>query len=500
MCPKIPASVRQSRRLALWVLCAATLVIILDGTIVTVALPSIQRDLSFSASNLSWVMNAYMITFGSLLLLAGRLGDLVGRRRMFISGLAVFTAASLLCGLSTASGMLIVARFAQGAGAAMVSAVSLGMIVTLYPEPRQRARAIGAFSFVGAVGASIGLLLGGVLTELASWHWIFFVNLPAGAAAGVLALYVLEDDRGTGLRSGADWLGALLVTAGLVCAVYAIVGTARYGWSSAHTLGTAGLAVALLVTFVIRQAIARPPLLPLSLFRARSVSVANLAQLLVIAAAFGFQVVVTLYFQQVLRYGPAAAGLALFPAAAVIGTVSLGFSARLASRFGQRTVLLAGLVLIVAGFGVLARIPVHGGYLVHVLPALLVFGLGGGLTLPALASLAMSAATEGDAGLTSGLFNTTQQVGAALGVAVLSTLAAARTASLRSGGLDRASALTGGYRLAVAIAACLTMAATIMAAGALWSAGPHGRRWGRVRARRADAHEDRATTRPVTGP
>lgn len=392
---------------------------------------------------------------------------------MFISGLAVFTVTSLLCGLSTESGMLVAARFVQGAGGAMVSAVSLGMIVTLFPEPRQRAKAIGAFSFVGAVGASIGLLLGGVLTELASWHWIFFVNVPAGVAAAVLARYVLEADQGTGLRSGADWLGAMLVTAGLMCGVYSIVGTARYGWSSAHTLGAAGLAIALLAVFVIRQATARTPLLPLRLFAARSVSGANLAQLLVIAAAFGFQVVITLYFQQVLGYGPAAAGLALFPTAAVIGTVSLGFSARLASRFGQRTMLLAGLVLIVAAFGVLTQIPVRGGYLGHVLPALVIFGLGGGLTLPALASLAMSAATEGDAGLTSGLFNTTQQVGAALGVAVLSTLAAARSASLRSGGLGAASALTGGYRLAIAISAGLTAAAIGAAAVALWSRRPH---------------------------
>ena len=222
----VPAAGTGRRQLALWLLCAASLMIILDGTIVTVALPSIQRDLRVSAANLSWVMNGYLIAFGSLLLLAGRLGDLAGRKRMFLSGLAVFTAASLLCGLSTGPAMLIAARFAQGIGGAMVAAVSLGMIVTLFPEPREQAKAIGAFSFVGAAGASIGLVLGGVLTETIGWHWIFFVNVPIGILASLSAARVLAADRGTGLRGGADWLGALAVTAGLMLGVYAIVGTA----------------------------------------------------------------------------------------------------------------------------------------------------------------------------------------------------------------------------------------------------------------------------------
>jgi EmrB/QacA subfamily drug resistance transporter len=464
MSSKMLVTAGRSRWLALWVLCAASLMIILDGTIVTVALPSIQRDLRFPAAGLSWVINAYLIAFGGLLLLAGRLGDLVGRKRMFISGLAAFTVASLICGLSTGPGILIAARFAQGIGGAMVSAVSLGMIVALFPEPQDRARAIGAFSFVGAVGASAGLLLGGVLTEAASWHWIFFVNLPAGVIAGAAGLYLLETDPGSGLRAGADWPGTLLATSGLMLGVYSIVGTARYGWGSGHTLGTAGVAVALIIAFVTRQAAARTPLLPLRILSARNVSGANLAQLLVIAAAFGFQVIITLYMQRVLGYAPAAAGLALSPTAAVIGTVSLGFSARIGARVGERAMLLAGLLLIAAGLATLIGIPVHGGYAAHLLPGLLMFGLGGGLTLPALASLGMSGATPGDAGLASGLFNTAQQVGAALGVAVLSTLAAARTASLRADGLSSASALTAGYRLALATATGLTVAAIIAAA------------------------------------
>jgi EmrB/QacA subfamily drug resistance transporter len=452
------------RQFALWLLCAASLMIILDGTIVTVALPSIQRQLGFSAANLSWVLNAYLIAFGSLLLLAGRLGDLIGRKRMFVSGLAAFTAASLLCGLSTGTGMLIAARFAQGIGGAMVTAVSLGMIVTLFPEPREQAKAIGAFSFTGAAGASIGLVLGGVLTEAVGWHWIFFVNVPIGILALLPAVKLLTADRGTGWRGGADWLGAFLVTAGLMLGVYAIVGTSRYGWGSARTLGTAVVAVVLLAAFVTRQATARAPLLPLRLFSSRALAGANLAQVLVIGAAFGFQVMITLYMQRVLGYGAAASGLGLLPTAVVIGTVALGASARIAARFGQRAMLLAGLGLITAGLALLTRVPGHASYPASLLPALLIFGAGGGLALPALASLGMSGVTDSDAGLASGLFNTTQQIGAALGVAVLSTLAAAQT----RGQHEADASSVAGYHLAFAVGAGLSGAAIVVAAVALW--------------------------------
>jgi len=469
MSGRTPVTSDSRRQLALWLLCAASLMIILDGTIVTVALPSIQRQLGFSAAGLSWVVNAYLIAFGSLLLLAGRLGDLIGRKRLFLSGLAAFTVASLLCGLSAGPAMLIAARFAQGTGAAMVSAMSLGMIVTLFPEPREQARAaIGAFSFVGAAGASIGLVLGGVLTEAVGWHWIFFVNVPIGALAMLPAVKVLDADRGPGLRNGADWLGALLVTAGLMLGVYAIVGTSRYGWGAARTLGEAAVAVALLAAFVARQAQARTPLLPLRLFSVRDLAGANLAQLLVIAAAFGFQVMITLYMQRVLGYGAAASGLGLLPTAAVIGTVALGLSARIAARFGPRAMLLAGLGLITAGLAQLTQVPVHASYPVCLLPPLLVFGAGGGLCLPALASLGMSGATPADAGLASGLFNTTQQIGAALGVAVLSTLAAAQTRSQHSADANTATVLAAGYHLAFAVGAGLGGAAIVVAAAVLW--------------------------------
>jgi EmrB/QacA subfamily drug resistance transporter len=463
------------RRLALALLCGASLMIILDGTIVTVALPSIQRDLGFSVTGLSWVMNAYLVAFGSLLLLAGRLGDLSGRKRMFLSGLAVFTTASLLCGLSAGPAMLIATRFMQGIGGAMVSAVSLGMIVTLFPEPREQAKAIGAFSFVGAAGASIGLVLGGVLTQAVGWHWIFFVNVPIGVLVFLLAFRVLAADRGPGLRAGADWLGAALATAGLMLGVYAIAGTSQYGWGSARTLAPAALAVLLLATFVARQATARVPLLPLRIFSVRNVAGANLAQLLVIAAAFGFQVIITLYMQRVLGDSAAASGLGLLPAAAVIGIVSLGFSARIAARIGQRAMLLAGLLLVAAALTMLARVPAHGSYSAHLLGPLVLFGAGAGLTLPALASLAMSGATRSDAGLVSGLFNTTAQIGAALGVAVLGTLAATRTAGLHATGPASAYALAGGYRLSFAVGAGLALAAVIVAAVLLRRPGsaPH---------------------------
>jgi EmrB/QacA subfamily drug resistance transporter len=461
-----PARSRR-RGLALAVLCAATLMIILDGTIVTVALPSIQNRLGFSATGLTWVMNAYLIAFGGLLLLAGKLGDRLGRRRVFLIGLVVFALASLACGVSTEPGMLIGARFAQGVGGAMVTAVSLGMIVALFEEPRERARAIGAYSFVGAGGASIGLVLGGVITEAASWHWIFFVNLPIALVSGFAAARLLPPERAASQRETIDAAGAVLVTAGLMLAVLALVGTAEHGWGSARTLVVAAAAAVLLAGFAVRQATAAAPLLPLRIFAAREVSGTNVAQVLVIAAAFGFQVLITLYMQRVLGYSAAASGLGLIPTAAVIGAVSLGASARLSARFGARPVLFTGLALVLAALLLLTRIPVHGSYLVHLLPALLVFGAGGGLTLPALATLGMSGATDADAGLVSGLFNTTQQVGAAIGVALLSTVAAGRTTSLLGAHESTALALTAGYRLAFTVGAAMSGAALVLAAALL---------------------------------
>ncbi|GAB3966322.1 MFS transporter [Actinoallomurus acanthiterrae] len=457
-----PSSPVRSRTAALVALCAGTLMIILDGSIVTVALPAIQRDLRFSPANLTWTVNAYMIAFGGLLLLAGRLGDLIGRKRVFVTGLVLFTAASLLCGLATGQEMLIAARFLQGIGGALTSAVSLGMIVTLFPEPRERGTAIGAFSFVGAAGASIGQVLGGVLTEAINWHWIFFINLPIGVATLLLAIRVLPGDRGLGFAAGADAIGALLVTAGLMLTVYTIVQTSHHGWAAPSTLVLGAISVALLAAFVLRQATAAAPLLPLRMFRSRNVSGANVIQVLMVSALFGFQILIALYLQNVQGYGALATGLALLPAAGTIAAVSLLLSARLIARFGERTVLLTGLALLVAGIGLLTRLPVHADYVVDLLPTMLLAG-GFGLAISALTALGMSGARPDDAGVASGLFSTTQQVGGALGVAVLSTLAAAHTTRLATHGHDRASALTGGFQLAFGIGAGLLAVAFILA-------------------------------------
>ena len=453
--------VERSRWLALTVLCAAMMMIILDGTIVTVALPTIQRDLGFSASGLAWVVNAYLIAFGGLLLLAGRLGDLIGGKRVFIAGLVVFTVASLLCGLSVNPAMLITARFVQGIGGAMASAVSLGMIVRLFPEPREQAKAMGAYSFVGAGGASVGLVLGGVLTQALSWHWIFFVNLPLGVVAVVAGVRLLDDQPGLGLRAGADAVGAVLVTAGLMIGVYSIVETTAYGWGSARTLGGFGFAVVLLSLFFVRQAVARAPLLPLRILRSANVSAANAVQALTVAAAFGFQVLIPQFMQRVLGYGAAAAGVGMLPAAILIGTLSIGVSARLIARFGLRAMLAAGLAPLVVGFAWLSRVPAHASYPVDLLPTMLLVG-GFGLAFPAMITLAMSGASASDAGVASGLVNTTQQVGAALGVAVLSTLAAARSSHLLAAGRSPAEALTGGYHVAFGLGAVLAAAALLL--------------------------------------
>ena len=454
---------RDTRWPALVVLCAGMLMIILDGTIVNVALPAIQDDLGFSQSSLAWVVNAYLVAFGGLLLLAGRLGDLIGRRRIFLVGLTLFTGASLLCGLAPSAETLVAARFLQGIGGALTSAVILGMIVTMFPQPGEQAKAIGIYSFVASAGASIGLLAGGVITDALSWHWIFFVNLPFGIAAAVLARRLLEKDPGIGLAAGADLPGAALVTSGLMLGVYTIVAAADNGWTSASTLGFGALSVALLVGFVVRQMTARTPLLALRIFRSRNVTGANAAQMLMVAGLFGMFFLGTLYLQRVLGFGAVEIGLAFLPVSVGIGVMSLGVSPRLILRFGARAVLIGGLVLVAGGLLLLTGAPVDGDYLADVMPALTLFGIGAGLAFPALMGLAMSGATPEDSGLASGLVNTTQQVGAALGLAVLATLATSRSDELRAAGDSTAAALTGGYELAFAIGAALVGVAIVIA-------------------------------------
>ena len=457
------AAADRKRWIALYVLCTGMLMIVVDATIVNVALPSIKDDLGFSQNSLAWVVNAYLIAFGGLLLLSGRLGDLIGQRRVFLIGLAVFTTASLLCGVSQSQGMLIGARFVQGVGGALTSAVILGMIVTMFPAPAEQAKAIGVFGFVASAGGSMGLLAGGVVTETISWHWIFFINLPIGLATAYLATRLVEDRGGIGLGAGADIPGALMLTAGLMLGVYTILGITQHGWISAHTLLLGGVSLALLAAFVVRQARIPNPLMPLRLFRSRNVAGANVIQALLVAGMFGMFFLGALYMQQILGYDPLGVGLAFLPATIVMGAMSLRVSDRLVMRFGPRATLIPSLVLIGLGLLLFARTPVDGSFVTDLVPPMVLLGAGAGLGFPSLMNLAMSGATQSDSGLASGLVNSSVQVGGAIGLAVLATLATQRTNSLQAAGESHAVALNSGYHLAYLVGAALVGAALVLA-------------------------------------
>jgi EmrB/QacA subfamily drug resistance transporter len=447
----------RNRWAALYVLCAGALMIVLDATIVNVALPSIQDDLGFSSSNLAWVVNAYLIAFGGLLLLAGRAGDLIGQRRIFLIGLTVFTAASALCAVANSQEMLIGARFVQGVGGALTSAVILGMIVTMFPQPGEQAKALGVYGFVASAGGSIGLLSGGVLTDLISWHWIFLINLPVGVITGVLALRLIEPKPGIGVGAGADIRGAVLLTAGVMLGVYTILGITEHGWTSARTLGLGAIAAALLAAFLMRQARIENPLMPLRLFRSRNVTGANLVMAMLVVGMFGLFFLGALYLQRILGYAPLEVGLAFLPSTVVMGIVSLRASGPLIVRFGPQRVLVPSLIATIAGLLLFARTPVDGSFVADILPATILIGLGAGLSTPALMTLAMSGATPEDSGLASGLVNTTVQVGGAIGLAVLATLASERT-----GGATDAAALNSGYHLAYLIGALALAVAVVI--------------------------------------
>lgn len=444
--------------------------IVIDATIVNVALPSIQDDLGFSQSDLAWVVNAYLIPFGGLLLLAGRLGDLIGQRKIFLLGLAIFTAASVLCALAQSQGLLIAARFVQGAGGALTSAVVLGMIVNMFPEPREQAKAIGVYGFVASAGGSIGLLAGGVLTEAISWHWIFFINVPVGIATAILAKRLVSADAGIGLSQGADLPGAVVLTGGLMLGVYTILQVGEQGWTSTQTLVLGAVSLALVAAFVVRQARIENPLMPLRLFRSRNVAGANVVMAFLVAGMFSMFFLGALYLQRVLGYDPLEVGLAFLPSTIVMGTISLRYTERLNTRFGARNTLLPGIVAIAAGLLLFARATVDGAFLVDVLPPVVLIGLGAGLSFPSLMSLAMSGATPSDAGMASGLVNATVQVGGAIGLAVLATLATERTAALRVDGEAAASALNSGYHLAYIVGAVLVASAFAVAVSVLRSA------------------------------
>jgi EmrB/QacA subfamily drug resistance transporter len=453
----------RKRWIALYVLCAGMLMIVLDVTVVNVALPSIRDDLGFSQSSLAWVVNAYLISFGGLLLLAGRFGDILGKRSIFMGGLGLFTVASFLCGVAQSQEVLVAARFIQGVGGAMTSAVILGMIVTMFPEPRDQAKAIGVYGFVASAGGSVGLLAGGVLTESINWHWIFFVNIPIAIVTAFLAVRLIDRDEGIGFGDGADVPGAVLITTSLMLGVYTIVKpAAEQGWGSTEALSLGAVSLALLAAFLVREAKTGNPLIPLRIFRSRNMSGANVIQALTVAGMFGMFFMGALYLQEVLGYDPLEIGLAFLPATVVMGVLSFKFAEPLFTRFGARRTLLAGLVLVAIGLALFALAPVDGDYVVHVLPVMLILGLGIGVCFPALMNLAMSGATQEDAGLASGLVNTTAQVGGALGLAVLATLSTTRTEDLLASGESNASALTSGFHLAFIIGAALVVAAVVV--------------------------------------
>jgi EmrB/QacA subfamily drug resistance transporter len=453
----------RTRWLALYVLCAGMLMIVLDATIVNVALPSIQDDLGFSQNNLAWVINAYMIPFGGLLLLAGRMGDLLGQRRVFLFGLAIFTVASLVCAASQSQEMLVGARFVQGIGGALSSAVILGMIVTMFPEPAAQAKAIGVYGFVASAGGSIGLLLGGVLTEAISWHWIFFINLPIGIGVAYMAKRLVANPQGIGLEHGADYPGAALITGSLMLGVFTILQIVEWGWFDPKTIVLSAISAALLALFIYRQATIVNPLMPLRLFRSRNVAGSNVLQALLVAGMFGMFFLGALYLQRVLGYSALDVGLAFLPTTLVMGTLSLGFSEKLIMRFGPRTTLIPGICLVVVALLLFARTPVDGDYLTDLLPPFLLIGVGVGTSFPAVMTLAMSGATPQDAGLASGFVNTSMQVGGAVGLAVLATLSTERTQSLLADGESLAQALTSGYHVAYLIGAGLATIAVAIA-------------------------------------
>ncbi len=455
---------RRTRWFALLVLCAGDLMIVLDSTIVNVALPSIQADLGFSGPSLAWVVNAYLLTFGGFLLLGGRLGDLFGHRRLFLIGISFFTAASIACGLSTTQGLLVAARAIQGLGGAVVSAVALSLIMNLFTEPAERAKAMGVFGFVLAGGGSIGVLLGGVLTDLLSWHWIFLVNVPIGAVVYALCLRLLPAERGTAAGGRLDVAGAVTVTVSLMLAVYAIVNGNDKGWTSAQTLVLLVAAAVLMALFLGIESRVRAPLVPLGIFRLRNVATANTVGVLWAAAMFSWFFMSALYLQKVLGYSPLKVGLAFLPANLIMGAFSLGLSAKLVMRFGFRAPLATGLLLAAAGLALFARSPVDGTFLVDVLPSMMLLGFGAGMAFNPVLLAAMSDVEPSESGLASGVVNTSFMMGGALGLAILASLAASRTDSLRASGDGALASLNGGYHLAFLVGAAFAVAAGVIGA------------------------------------
>lgn len=454
----------RRRWLALYILCTGVLMIVLDTTIVTVALPSIQADLGFSGTSLTWVLNAYMLTFGGLLLLGGRLGDLYGQRRLFLMGLVAFTVASLACGLADSQLTLVVARAVQGVGGAVVAAVAMALIMVLFTEAGDRAKAMGIYGFVCAAGGSIGEVLGGLLTDAFGWQSIFLINLPIGIGVFVATRALIPRGEATTRPQRLDLAGAFTVTAGLMLAVYAVVNGNAAGWTSATTLGLLGAAGALLLAFLVIEAKVPEPLMPLRLFALRNVATANIVGVLWAAGMFAWFVITALYLQHILGYDPLHVGLAFLPADGIMAVFSAGLSARMVMRYGIRGPMWIGLLLGALGLALFARAPIGGTFLVDVLPGMVLLGLGGGMAFNPVLLAAMSDVDPHESGLASGVVNTSFMMGGALGLAVLASLADARTATLRQAGLDGAAALNGGYQFAFLLGAAITALGALLGA------------------------------------
>lgn len=460
----VSVKANEGRWLALIVLCLGVLMIVLDSTIVNVALPSIKTSLGFTETSLSWVVNAYILTFGGFLLLSGRLGDLYGPRLLFLIGLVLFTLASLACGLSQTQSALVIARAIQGLGGAVVTAVALSLIMNLFPEPADRTRALGVYSFVCAAGGSVGVLLGGLLTNSLSWHWIFLVNLPVGAIVFALTLALVPSGRSESATRHLDISGAVTITAALLLAVYAIINGNEVGWLTTWTLGSLVIAGLLLLAFIVIEARIKAPLMPLGLFRLRNLTTANIMGVLWAGAMFAWFFMSALYMQLVLDYGPLDIGLAFLPSCLIMAAFALGLSAKLVMRFGIKTPLVAGLALATIGLLLFSRTPVAGSFMLDVLPGMVFLGFGAGIAFNPMLMAAMSDVEQSDTGLASGIANTAFMMGGALGLAILAALAASRTQSLTQAGADIKTALASGYGLAFLIGAIFAALASIIGA------------------------------------
>jgi EmrB/QacA subfamily drug resistance transporter len=450
----IPDLTTESRRWAtLAVVCLAQLMIVLDVTIVNVALPAIQQDLHFSQGNLTWVVNAFLVTFGSLLLLAGRLGDLAGRKRIFMAGVVTFTVASILCGVAPSEGVLIGARFLQGIGAAFQASVILAIIVTEFPEAAERARAMSAYVFVSVAGGSLGLLAGGVLTETLSWHWVFFVNIPIGLATLALGQVLIRSDRGLGLGHGVDWLGSLLVTASLMSAIYSIISATTHGWGSVQVLGFGGLALVLMGAFIALEARIENPIMPLRILQLRGLVNASLVRGVLVTGMYSTFFLGTLYLEHVRHYSALQTGAAFLPWTITVAILSQGITARLVDRFGPIPVLTMGMASAVGGLLVFATVGPDTAFFPTVFIANFLIGFGIGNAFMPLLTIAMADVPAADAGLGSGITNVSQQISGAFGLAVLSTLADNHTKGLLADHHGLTSSLLGGYHLAFLIGA-----------------------------------------------